>query len=65
MTHEVIYIERKKSRWEGNARHHICREGETAYAVAQAYAIRMKRIEKMNHLEKGIPLETGRTLRIK
>lgn len=64
MTHEVIYIERKKSRWEGNARHHICREGETAYAVAQAYAIRMKRIEKMNRLEKGIPLETGRTLRI-
>ncbi len=65
LTHEEIYIERKKSRWEGNARHHICREGETAYAVAQAYAIRMKRIEKMNRLEKGIPLETGRTLRIK
>lgn len=65
MTHEVIYIERKKNHWEGNARHHICREGETAYAVSQAYAIRLKRIEKMNRLEKGETLDEGRTIRIK
>ena len=30
MTGEVIYIERKKKRWDGNAHTHICREGETA-----------------------------------
>lgn len=65
MTNEVIYIERKKNRWEGNARQHICREGETAYAVGQAYAIRTSRIEKMNHLDKGEILETGRKIRIK
>ncbi|MDO4426381.1 MAG: glucosaminidase domain-containing protein [Planctomycetia bacterium] len=64
MTDEVIYIERKRNRWEGPARQHICREGDTAYAIGQTYAIRTRRIEKMNHLAKGEALETGRTLRI-
>ena len=27
---ETVYIERKKKRWEGNAQHHICRDGERA-----------------------------------
>ena len=30
MTHEVVYIERKKKRWEGNAHTHPCRQGEPA-----------------------------------
>lgn len=64
MTDEVIYIERKRNRWEGPSRQHICREGDTAYAIGQTYAIRTRRIEKMNHLAKGEALETGRTLRI-
>ena len=42
MTDEVVYIERKKKRWEGNAHTHICRQGETAYAVGQSYAIRTR-----------------------
>ena len=29
LTGEVVYIERKKKRWEGNAHTHICRQGET------------------------------------
>ena len=48
MTGEVVYIERKKKRWEGNARHHICRQGETVYAVGQSYAIRSRSIERLN-----------------
>ena len=34
---ETVYIERKKKRWEGNAQHHICRDGETAYSIGQSY----------------------------
>ena len=45
LTGEVVYIERKKKRWEGNAHTHICRQGETAYAVGQSYAIRTRSIE--------------------
>ena len=64
MPNEVVYIERKKKRWEGNARHHICREGETAYAVAQSYGIRMRSIERLNDLKKNQTLEKGRQIRI-
>ena len=65
MTHEVVYIERKKKRWEGNAHTHICRQGETAYAVGQSYAIRTRSIEKLNKLRPGDTLEQGRQIRIK
>lgn len=61
---EVVYIERKKKRWEGNARHHICREGETAYSVAQSYGIRMRSVERLNGLKKNETLEKGRQIRI-
>lgn len=62
---EVVYIERKKKRWEGNAQHHICREGETVYAVGQSYGIRMRSIERLNRLKKGERLEKGQQLRIR
>ena len=65
MTDEVVYIERKKKRWEGNAHTHICRQGETAYAVGQSYAIRTRSIEKLNRLKPGSTLEKGHQIRIK
>lgn len=65
MTGEVVYIERKKKRWEGNATTHICRAGETAYAVGQSYAIRTRSIEKMNKLRPGAVLDEDRKIRIR
>ena len=62
---EAVYIERKRKRWEGNSRHHICRQGETAYAVGQSYAIRTRSIEKLNKLRKDEELAAGREIRIK
>lgn len=65
MPGEVIYIERKKNRWEGNAQHHICREGETTYSIGQSYGIRMRSIERINRIKRGERLEKGRQLRIR
>lgn len=66
MTGEVIYIARKKSRWEGEERLHTCRAGETAYAVGQRYAIRAQAIAKMNKLHKRPDaLNEGREIRIR
>ena len=62
LTGEVVYIERKKKRWEGNAHTHICRQGETAYAVGQSYAIRTRSIEKLNRLKPGSTLEKGQQI---
>lgn len=66
MSGEVIYIEPKKSRWEGEERLHTCRAGETAYAVGQRYAIRARSVAKMNKLHKRPDaLNEGRTIRIR
>lgn len=65
MPGEVVYIERKKKRWEGNAQHHICRQGETTYAVGQSYAIRTRSIEKLNKLKADNRLEKDQQIRIK
>lgn len=65
MTDEAVYIERKKKRWEGNARTHVCREGETAYSIGQSYGVRTRSIEKLNRLKPGSVLEEGQQIRIK
>ena len=65
MTGEVVYIGRKKKRWEGNAQTHIAREGETVYAVSQSYAIRMRSIEKLNRITADTPLRKGQQIRIR
>ncbi len=68
MTGEVIYIAPKKRRWEGAEKHHICREGETAYAVGQLYGIRTESIIKMNKLHKprnSNRLDVGSAIRIR
>lgn len=62
---EVVYIDRKKRRWEGNALHHIVLEGETAYSIGQSYGIRTRSIEKMNRLKAGDTLEKDRQIRIR
>lgn len=65
VTGEVVYIERKKKRWEGNALVHTAREGETAYAVGQSYGIRTRSIERLNRLRPGEVIEKGRQVRIR
>ncbi len=65
MPGEVVYIERKKKRWENNARHHTCRTGETIYSVAQSYGIRMASLAKLNRLKPDAPLAPGQELRIR
>lgn len=62
---DVVFIERKKKAWDGNARNHICREGETLRSVAQSYGIRTRSLEKLNGLKSGAVLVSGQTLQIK
>ena len=61
---EQIYIDRKKKRWEGNARHHIVTEGETVASIAQSYALREKSLRRLNRLKTGAALQTAQTIRI-
>ena len=65
MTGEVVYIDRKKSRWEGEEEYHLCRKGETTYAVGQRFGIRQRSIEKLNKLTPNAPLTSGQQIRLR
>ncbi len=65
MQGEVIYFERKKKQWQGNATHHVCRHGETTYAVAQLYGIQQRSVERLNKLKRGDTLTEGDKIKIK
>ena len=66
MTGEAVYIERKRNRWGGDARVHTAVEGETLYAVAQTYGIRIVKLKKINRLKStDVQFEAGAQIRIK
>ena len=62
---EVIYIERKQTRWMGNVRKHTVRAGETLRSVAQDYAIQQKKLMRLNRMSKGSQLQVGQDIALK
>ncbi|MDE6045916.1 MAG: glucosaminidase domain-containing protein [Alistipes sp.] len=62
---EVVFIERKLTAWRGNARQHICHEGETLRSVSQSYGIRVRSLAKINGLKPNAVLADGMELKIK
>ena len=62
---ERIYIERKQNKWQGNARQHTVREGETLFSLSQEYGIRMRKLARMNRLRPDARLTAGQTLKLK
>ena len=62
---EVIYIERKQTRWMGNVRKHTVRAGETLRSVAQDYAIQQKKLMRLNRMHKGSQLQVGQDIALK
>ena len=65
MTGEVVYIGRKKKRWDGNVLLHTVREGETLWSLGQSYGIRTKSLARLNKLKEGDALTPGTTIKIR
>lgn len=61
---ELIYIEQKQSRWFGQEHTHTVRTDETLTSVAQLYAIRQKKLQRLNRLKAGALPVAGSTLRL-
>lgn len=61
---ELIYIEQKQSRWFGQEHTHTVRTDETLTSVAQLYAIRQKKLQRLNRLKAGAQPVAGSTLRL-
>lgn len=62
---EIVYIERKKPRWEGNALLHVVRRDENLHSLAQSYGIREKSLAKLNSLRKGNDFRKGQTIKLR
>ena len=54
---QLIYLQRKRK--SGHHDYHIVVSGETTLDIAQLYAIRLKNLLELNHLEKGMEPAPG------
>lgn len=62
---DVVYIERKASRWSGNDMLHRVAEGETLYQLSQLYGIRLQQLAKLNRIHPEDALVVGQSLRLR
>lgn len=62
---DIVYIDRKPSRWKGGAMLHVVRSGETLPQLAQWYGIRLKSLAKMNKVRASQNLVDGQTIRLR
>ena len=62
---EIVFIERKKDRWLGDALLHEVRDGEDLHTLSQTFGIRKKNLARLNHLRPNSSLEKGQTVRIR
>lgn len=62
---EMIYIERKQTKWHGKESYHSVTQGETLTSLSQLYGIRLNRLAKLNHMKPYTELHNGQKVRLK
>lgn len=59
---DFIYLEKKNSK--ARLKYHIVQRGESLRDICQKYAVRMKKIKKLNGIKKDGPLRDGERLKL-
>lgn len=62
---DIIFIERKRKAWDGNALLHTVRRGETLHSLSQSYGIRLKSLARLNKLPVDCKLNDGQSIKIR
>jgi LysM repeat protein len=62
---DLVYIERKSARWQGDDMLHIVSEGQTPHILSQIYGIRLSHLLKMNRLRETSTLSVGQSIRLR
>lgn len=62
---DVVYIERKASRWGGAEATHTIKQGETLRSISQEYGVRLNQLTKLNRLRADAKLTPGTTLKLR
>ena len=61
----IVYIERKKTQWQGNMMQHKVVRDENLYSISQSYGIRLKSLIKLNNMHAGEDVKKGDIIRLK
>ncbi len=59
---DVVYVERKLSRWMGGDLFHTVAEGETLHFISQLYGVRLQQLSKLNRVREGAELKVGQQI---
>lgn len=64
-TGDVVFLARKKKRYEGPQDDYVAKGGETLHDVAQQFGVQLHQLAKINNLNDYISLEKGRRIALK
>ncbi len=59
---DIVYLQPKRHRAERGYETHIVKEGETMHQISQKYGVRLDRLLRRNHMERGKEPEPGRVI---
>ena len=59
---DVVYVERKLSRWMGGDLFHTVAEGETLHFISQLYGVRLQQLSKLNRVRENAELRLGQQI---
>lgn len=62
---DIVFIERKKKRYNGAQDYYRVREGDTLYKISQQFGIRLNNLLKLNDLSVFSSVKEGQRLRLK
>lgn len=62
---DIVFLDKKKKKYEGAKDFHYAKEGETLYSVSQEYGIKVANLAKMNHMDISEKLYEGTKLILK
>ena len=60
-----VFIQQKKDKWNGRAKEHYVKEGETMFDIAQLYGIRLSKLLDRNRVTQGQEPAIGERVRLK
>lgn len=60
---DYIYLEKKNNK--ARVKYHLIQRGETLRDICQKYAVRMKKVQKMNGIKKGKDIREGERLKLR
>lgn len=62
---EVLYVEPKRLNAVSGYKYHVIQKGETLSHVSRLYAVRLKRLFKMNDLDENSVLQVGQVIKLR